>query len=301
MNKRFAGVFVFALVVAAVASFLVYRYLGQSLARYGEQRPSTELLVAARALNSGEMIREMDLKTEKWTQPIPRTAINDKQKLLSRGVLYPIVAGEPILEERLAPEGAGAGLPALIPAGMRALAVPVNNVSGVSGFVTPGTRVDILVMGNPPNAPQSLGTLSKTLLQNIEVLSAGTQVQRDGEGKPVQVPVINLLCTPEQAEVISLASSNARIQLVLRNPLDKEEAKTGGTAFSRLFTDQKGFSLQPTASVRPKAAPKAPTPAPPPLYVEKRRPDAVVVEILTGAKKYESKFEQADHAQPEAR
>jgi pilus assembly protein CpaB len=295
MNKRLAGVLVFALVVAGAASYLVYRFLGATLARTTAPKPAVELIVAARNLQSGDMIKETDLKTENWTQPAPPTAVNDRNRLIGRGVLYPIVAGEPILEERLAPEGAGAGLPALIPAGMRAVAIPVNNVSGLGGFVTPGTRVDVLVMGNPPNVPPSLGTLSKTLLQNIEVLSAGTQTQRDAEGKPVQVPVLNLLVTPEQAEMISLASSRAQIQLVLRNPLDKEEAKTQGTAFARLFTGQAGLPALAAGAPKPRGGAAAPAPRPAvEVRAPKPKPEPIVVEILIGSRKSSTKFEPVE-------
>jgi pilus assembly protein CpaB len=292
MTKRLIGVLAFAVVVAGAASFLLYRVLRDTLARTEQQRPVARVIVAARNLQVGDMIKEYDLREESWRQPPPGTAVNDPKKLVGRGVRYPILQGEPFLEERLAPEGAGAGLPAMIPAGMRAVAIPVNNVSGVAGFVTPGTRVDILVMGNPPDAPPSVGTLSKTLLQNIEVLSAGEQIQRDTEGKPVQVPVVNLLVTPEQAEIISLASSQARIQLVLRNPLDKEEAKTPGTAFARLFTDQKSFSYQAPGTGRPRsAAPAAPRARPAPEV--RSKPEPIVVEVLIGTRKSEAKFEPA--------
>jgi pilus assembly protein CpaB len=295
MNRRLIGVLVFALAVAGAASYLVYRFLGAALARSAAQQPSVELIVAARNLQSGDMIKDTDLTTENWTQPVPPTAINDRAKLVGRGVLYPIVAGEPILEERLAPEGAGAGLPALIPPGMRAVAIPVNNVSGLGGFVTPGTRVDVLVMGNPPNMPPSLGTLSKTLLQNIEVLSAGTQTQRDAEGKPIQVPVLNLLVTPEQAEMISLASSQARIQLVLRNPLDKEEAKTQGTAFARLFTGQGSLPAPAAPGAKPRSGAPASAPrAAVEVSRPKAKPEPIVVEILIGSRKSETKFEAAE-------
>ena len=95
--------------------------------------------------------------------------------------------GEPVLESRLAPKGAGAGLPSMIPPGMRAVAVHVNEVVGVAGFVVPGMRVDVLISGNPPQGNGNQGTLTKTLLQNIEVLSAGQEFKKDVEGKPISV------------------------------------------------------------------------------------------------------------------
>ena len=148
---------------------------------------------------------------------------------MGRGVVANIYEGEPILEDRLASRGAGAGMAATIPMGMRAVAVRVNDIVGIAGFATPGMRVDILIMGTTPSIPQQLGTLSRTLLQNIEILSAGQEIQKNNEGKPMPVQVVNLLVSPEQAEIISLASNDARIQLILRNPLDTKETKTSGT------------------------------------------------------------------------
>src|SRR5262249_39189300 len=157
----------------------------------------------------------------------------------------------PIIESRLAPKGAGGGLAAMIPKGMRAVAIHVNEVVGVAGFVVPGMRVDVLISGNKPGGDNSAGTLTRTLLQNLEVLSAGQDCRKGTEGKPIQVPVVNLLVTPEQAEQLSLASAQTTIQLVLRNPLDHEVARTPGTAVGLLFNG--GKMKADEASPAPKA------------------------------------------------
>jgi pilus assembly protein CpaB len=136
---------------------------------------------------------------------------------------------------------------------MRACAVKVDEVVNVSGFVTPGMRVDVLISGRPPGQDNSkLGTESRTLLQNIQVLSAGTDYQKDSEGKAKTVQVVNLLVTPEQAELLSLASNQVRIQLVLRNPLDTKVAPVTGTATSNLFA---GPNAEPTKLLHAKKAP----------------------------------------------
>jgi pilus assembly protein CpaB len=166
------------------------------------------------------------------------------------------------------------------------VAIRVNDVTSVAGFVTPGMRVDVLILGNPPNGSQSLGTQTKTLLQNMEVLSAGQQIERDKEGKPVSVPVVNMLVTPEQAEILSLASQDARIQLVLRNPLDTEEAKTSGTALARLWTGQQA-PPQPVSRPRPQPVPVIPSPPPPHV----KPADPIIVQVLHGAQKKEVKFD----------
>jgi pilus assembly protein CpaB len=192
--------------------------------------------------------------------------------------------GEPILESRLAAPGSGGGLAATIPQGMRATAVKVNDVVGVAGFVTPGMRVDVLIAGNPPGQTNSAqGTLVKTILQNIEVLSAGTDIQRDAEGKPQQVQVVNLLVTPEQAEVLSLATSETKIQLVLRNPLDTKMDKPPGTALAQLFT---GVAPPKPTIV---AGHRVSKPASPPR--------TYLVEVFNGSKKSETKFAAGEEKQ----
>jgi len=206
-------------------------------------------------------------------------------------VTMPIFAKEPIIETRLAPKGAGGGLAAMIPPGMRAVPVRVNEVVGVAGFVVPGMRIDVLISGQKPQGDTSMGTLTRTLLQNLEVLSAGTDFKKDPEGKPVQVQVINLLVTPEQAELLSLASAQTQIQLVLRNPLDHEVTKTSGTALALLFN---GGKLKPEAEApKPRSAPRPIRPKPaeaPPVTAAPKKEEPFVVEIISGTKKAEQKF-----------
>jgi len=176
----------------------------------------------------------------------------------------------------------------MIPPGMRAFAIRVNEVVGVAGFVVAGMRVDILISGNKPGGEQAtLGTLSKTLLQNIEVLSAGQDYKKDAEGKPIAVQVVNLLVTPEQAEKLSLAAAQTAIQLVLRNPLDRDVTNTPGTAMAYLFSGGKLKPEAPPAAPRPRAVAVEPPVvkiAPP-----KKEPE-YTMEIMSGTKKSELKF-----------
>ncbi len=293
MNKRLVSVLAFAVVVAGIATLLFYRLIASQLSSAPGPVATSRVLVASRNLSVGALVKEVDLREQEWPGAVPQNAVLKKEDIVGRGVVAPIFQGEPFVESRLAPKGAGAGLAAMIPPGMRAVAVRVNEVVGVSGFVLPGMRVDVLIAGSPPNAPPALGTLSKTLLQNIAVLSAGQSIQKDAEGKPISVPVVNLLVTPEQAEVLSLASSETRIQLVLRNPLDTETAKTSGTAVAHLFTGQKG--LLPEAAARP----RAPRPAPAPAVQEKPPPPPpVVVEVIHGGQKAEAKFPRTSEGRP---
>src|SRR5215469_12564719 len=277
MNRRLSTILFLAFVIAAVSSYAVYRIAGKQM-HPALQPATTKILVAAHELQIGTLIKDADLTTADWTGPLPKSALSTKESIIGRGVLSQIYEGEPVLESRLAAVGAGGGLAATIPPGMRAAAVRVNEVVGVAGFVVPGMRVDVIIAGVEPGTASAQGPKVKTILQNIQVLSAGTNIQKDNEGKPVQVEVVNLLVTPEQAEVLSLASNETRIQLVLRNPLDTETAKTPGTAMARLFSDGSAPAPKPVA-VAPRRAP-----APASQVVEKPAPRIYLIEVLNGSK-----------------
>jgi pilus assembly protein CpaB len=285
MNRRLLTILLCALVVSAAASYLVYRIVGKQVAaRTRPQDQITRVVMAARNVELGSVLTEMDVKTGDWAGPLPNGIALKPESVVGRGVVSALNEGEPIFESRLAAAGSGGGLAATIPPGMRACAVKVNEVVGVAGFVLPGMRVDVLIAGIPPGIATQVGSKVKTLLQNIQVLSAGANIQKDNEGKPVQVQVVNLLVTPEQAEVLSLASET-RIQLVLRNPLDTQVTKTPGTAMANLFADPN--APVPVKSDRPRVVrPKAP-----PAEVAKPiAPGFYLVEVLNGSKRTEAKF-----------
>jgi len=256
MNRRLLTILLVAFVIAGVCAFGVYRIVGNRI-NTQQQAPTTTIVAAATDLKLGTVLTQVDLSTIKIAGTLPKGAIPDQQRLsiVGRGVVSDVAQGEPILESNLAAAGSGGGLAATIPDGMRALALKVDDVVGVSGFVTPGMHVDVLASGIPPGAPPQSGTVTTTLLQNMEVLSAGVNIQKDAEGKPVPVQVVNLLVTPEQAETLSLASSNLRIQLVLRNPLDTKVEPVPATNTPALFGTVK--PVAPVHVVR-RAAPKPP-------------------------------------------
>jgi pilus assembly protein CpaB len=209
MNRRLLLILISAFVIAAACSYLVYRVVGNHLGV--AQQKTTRVISAVNDVKLGSVLRPADLSTTDIIGTLPKGAILKKEDAVGRGVISDLYQGEPILESRLAAVGSGGGLAATIRQGMRACAVKVDEVVGVAGFVTPGLRVDVLITGNPPG-PVNIaeGTKVKTLLQNIEVLSAGTDIQKDAEGKPQQVQVVNLLVTPEQAEVLSLVLIHLR-------------------------------------------------------------------------------------------
>jgi pilus assembly protein CpaB len=288
MKKRFLGVLTFAFLVAAGASLVLYRVLISRPAPVATNTVLAQVAVATKDLEVGTVVKPEDVKVGDWPGAIPVGATTDVKDIVGRGVITAIFAKEPIIATRLAPRGAGGGMAAMIPPGMRAVAVRVNEIVGVAGFVVPGMHVDVLISGNAPGGNSATqGTRTETMLQNIEVLSAGQDFKKDAEGKPVMVQVINMLVTPAQAEQLSLASSQTQIQLVLRNPLDHEIAKTPGTAIQRLFNGSKPQPVVDSSSPRPRRAPQpvrtlAP-PAPP-----KEVP--FVMEIISGKDKREQKF-----------
>jgi pilus assembly protein CpaB len=272
MNRRLLNILLIAFVIAAACSYIVFRLVGSRLS--GTRQTTTHVLAAATDIKLGSVLRDADLTTIEITGTLPKGAILKKENAIGRGVISNLYLGEPILENRLAAPGSGGGLAATIPQGMRATAVRVNEVVGVAGFVIPGMRVDVLITGNPPGGVTAQGSLVRTLLQNIEVLSAGTDIQRDAEGKPQQVQVVNLLVTPTQAEILSLASNETHIQLVLRNPLDNTLNKPPGTATAQLFNE----SGPPKPVVAGHTVSK---PVSPRVYL---------VEVFNGSKKSETKF-----------
>jgi pilus assembly protein CpaB len=297
MNRRILIIISCALVLSVCASYLVYRAIGDK-GNAAKVVKSSPVVVAARDLDAGALIRDIDVKTIAWVGPVPKGAIAKTDGIVNRGVTSPIYDGEPITETRLTQVGSGGGLAGTIPQGMRACAVKVNDVVGVAGFVVPGMRVDVLITGLPPGGNPLDGSRVRTLLQNIQVLSAGTDFQHDQAGKPQPAQVVNLLVTPADAEVLSLASNEMRIQLVLRNPMDTAIAKPPGIMVSDLFGGEhiSATATRPSAPVskaketvdpepRPIALPVAAAPAPVKPYV---------IEVENGAVRTETKFSPSE-------
>ena len=275
MNRRLLIILLSAFVIAAGSTYLVWRMVGMRVSA-AKPQPSARLVAAARDIKIGTILAPADLTTLSIVGTAPQGAITDPKNAIGRGVIANIYNGESILDSRLAPMGSGGGLAATIKEGMRACAVRVDEVVGVAGFVTPGMRVDVLVSGVPPGQQgANQQTETHTILQNIEVLSAGTDIQKDQEGKPQQVQVVNLLVTPEQAQILSLASSQMHIQLVLRNPLDTKVEQVPETAMENLFSGPKAPEPKKTGGAR-KPKPAAPTP--------------FTITVINGSQKSEEKF-----------
>jgi pilus assembly protein CpaB len=207
------------------------------LARGGGRRPrpvaEKQIVVATRLLPAGSNLDRASVKLRGIPESLfPAGAFSRLEDVLERPVISAIQAEEPVVEARIAVKGSGMGLGPLIPPGMRAIAVRVNDVVGVAGFVLPGMRVDVLVTGRPPNRGD---TETRTVLQNITVLSAGQSIATDGKTQPIPTPVVTLLVSPEEAEALTLSNSEGRIQLVLRNSSDRTTVSTSGRRLHDIY------------------------------------------------------------------
>ncbi len=277
MNKRSTTVLAAAFIIASLCTIFVWRVLASNIAL--AHHASIKRVVAVSGdVKIGSVLTTANLTTIEIAGTLPKGTIADAKNVVGRGVISDLYEGEPIIENRLAAPGSGGGLAATIPNGMRVAAVKVDDVVGVAGFATPGMRVDVIGSGIPPGTQTAdLGPQVKTLLQNIEVKSAGTDIQKDAEGKPHPVQVVNLLVSPDQAETLSLATSQMHIQLVLRNPLDTQIATVPGTTMATLFTGVQGPAPKPRTAPIAKAAPKVERP----VYS---------VEVFNGSKRSEASF-----------
>jgi pilus assembly protein CpaB len=190
--------------------------------------PTQPVVVASANLPLGTELKKEDLSVVNFpVGQAPEGTFSKPSDIFGRGLIVSMVKNEPVLPAKLASKEAGAGLPPVIPDGMRAVSVRVNEVIGVAGYVLPGTRVDVLATANPTG--QSQDVTSKVILSNVQVLTAGTRMEQDQEkGKPMAVTVVTLLVYPEQSERLALASTEGKIQLALRNPLDQGAPETPG-------------------------------------------------------------------------
>ena len=268
---------VLALAVAAGGTFAygTYQYM-QNVPKSvsATSIPTSAVIVAAQDLQIGAALRQEDLRAIQWPiNAVPAGSFGKPEDLIGRGLIMPVMTNEPFLPSKLASKEAGAGLPPVIPEGQRALSVRVNDVVGVAGYVLPGTRVDVVATVNPTQ--NQIDVTSKVILTNVQVLAAGTRIEQDEKNKPIQVSVVTLLVNPDEAEKLTLASTEGKIQLALRNPLDKTAPLTYGIKPAVLMGT--GAPVRRVASASTQRKPQlqvAPAPAPAPT-----------VEIIRGDKR----------------
>jgi len=266
-----------ALALGAIVSFAVYRTL--KAGRGGDPPPGVDVVIAANDVPVGAKVEERDVKVVRFpAADLPPNCFHLKTSVIGRGAVLPIAKGEFFLPNKLAGENAGSGMPSLIPPGMRALSVRVNEVIGVAGFVVPGTRVDVLLTGNPTNSSDQQTT---TVLENVAVIATGQKLERNTAGEPQLTPVITLLVSPDDAQKLTLATTQGKIQLALRNPLDTKQQELASVNTGTLY---RGVSPPaPATAPRPKSTRHTVvlTPAPPQPYT---------VVVIKGTKKDVTKF-----------
>jgi pilus assembly protein CpaB len=269
---------VFALVVSAVFYQMTAR---SSTAKRVEPTDQKDLVITTRPLGVGVMLKPADVKVIKvGAAAFPKGGFSKVEDVLDRPVISNMLLEEPVLDGRLAVKGSGLGLAPSIPVGMRAVTVRVNDIASVAGFVLPGMRVDVLVTGHPP---ASDGDMTTTVLQNMLVLSAGTTIQADARGQAIQAPSVTMLATPDQAELLTLAGNDGKIQLVLRNSSDPSTEKTEGRYVYELYGNRK--APKPVATAAPRPAPVVVAKAPPPPPVAPPPPPTDQVVVIRGTQR----------------
>jgi len=246
-RMRIFIVLVLAIVAGGVFAFATYNYV-QQIPGKTVTIPTTKIAVAGSDLDIGAEITKDSVRLIDWpSNAAPANGISDPNEVIGRGLVMPMIQNEPFLELKLAPKDAGAGLPPAIPPGLRAVSVKVNEVIGVAGYVLPGTHVDVVATVSPTQS--SADVTSKVILTNVLVLAAGTKIEQgEKDKKPIAVSVVTMLVDPEQAERLTLASTEGKIQLALRNPLDKTTPLTPGVKTKALLGAQ---ATTPRAIARP--------------------------------------------------
>ena len=290
IDRRFAIVVGLSLIWAFLVSAAFYRVAGGGSRHQRGPEPQRVIVVAVEPMPVGAVIKPASVKLSSVPESLfPAGAYSRIEDVLERPVISPIQAAEPIVEARIAARGSGGGLAPLIPPGLRAISVRVNDVVGVAGFVLPGMRVDVLVTGLPPGHE---GMMTATVLQNIMVLSAGQTIQVDAKSQSINTPVVTLLVTPAQAEALTLANNEGKIQLVLRNSSDQQVAATSGRELRELYGLAKDrIAPAPAPAVRYRSISKLP----PPLAVTPRPAEAPSdgVVVIRGNQKVIESFESA--------
>jgi len=277
-RMRIFLVLVLAITAGGGLAFGTYNYM-QKLPARTVTIPTQPVVVAAADLDIGTELTRDDIRIIQWpANGLPANAMSNPDEVIGRGLILPVIQNEPILPMKLSSKEAGAGLPPAIPPGLRAVSVKVNEVIGVAGYVLPGTRVDVVATVSPTE--QKADMTSKVILTNVQVLAAGTKIERDTErNKPMPVSVVTLLVDPDEAERLTLASNEGKIQLALRNPLDKTTTVTKGIRPAMLL----GLTppVRQVARLRPSGVPAAgAATVPEPATVEVIRGDKRAHEIV---------------------
>jgi len=241
-----------------------------------QQRKAVQIVVSKTDLPMGATLSANDIALDNWYADLPPAgAFTDIKLVIGRPLLYPLSAKEPILQRDLGAEGAGIGLAGKIPEGMRAIAIRSNEIVGVAGFLYPGSKVDLLMTFTPPGGNV---VMTQTVLQNVEVLTAGQTTEPDPQGKPQQVSVVTLLLSPADSQKLQLASGQGNIQFVLRSGADLKTAELRPTRLDELVPS--GRPAPVVAAPGVKHGPRKAAPASP-IYL---------MEVIQGTQRTVQKF-----------
>ena len=294
-NKRFFIVLVGALIFGVLAAVSVSKYLSSAQA-YSKNLNNVAVAKVAIPIGS-KIVAEQIMVVQFPKESTPDGAFESPEKLAGRVAVVNIAAREPITELRLAAEGTAAGLAAIIPEGYRAMTVKVDDAAGISGFIQPGTLVDVVVTIDPEGIARQ-DPISKIVLQNIKVLASGQNIDKPkDEREATSVKAVTLQVTPEQAEKLALASSEGKLQLVMRSQIDQGDEQTRGVNKRNLLNGDVAMpvpdagslkSEQPKSEAKPvrrapvsKPTVTAPAPQPTPR---------TQVEMIEGGKKRNVEF-----------
>jgi len=283
-----------AIVAGLLAALLITRYLERRTVSVST--PTSKIVVAAMDLPLATHLRPEQLRMADWpVTAMPPGAIRDVKDAVDHILTSRVLEGEPLLPGKLAARDAGNGLAALIPANMRAIAVRVDDVVGVAGFVHPDDRVDVIVTIHPAK-PADAESISKVILQNVKVLAVGKELEVNDRNRNQANPatVATLLVNPEESEKLALSATEGRLMLTLRSWTDNQAVITQGMNASTLISDSSTKPREAVVVAPPprrapmRVAPTAPVAAPP------QPGHGNVVEILRGDRFEERKFEAKD-------
>ncbi len=296
-NKRFFIVLVGALIFGVLAAVSVSKYLSSAQAY---TKNLNKIAVAKVAIPLGsKIIPEQIMVVQFPKESTPDGAFDSPEKLSGRVAIMNIAAREPITESRLAPEGTAGGLSAVIPEGYRAMTVKVDDAAGISGFIMPGTLVDVVVTIDPREGSGMQDPISKIVLQNIKVLASGQNIDKPEDQREANsVKAVTLQVTPEQAEKLALASSEGKLQLVMRNQIDQGDEQTPGVNKRGLLSGERATpapepgslkSEQPKTEAKPVRRSVQPATKPAAATAPQPTPRASV-EMIEGGKKRNVEF-----------
>jgi pilus assembly protein CpaB len=287
-EKHFTGVFVGALVVGVAATFSVYQLVIQQ-GTNAERDLSVPVVVSVDEVREGIPLSATGVRVKRYpADAVPVGAFTEVDSVVGRVARVLIYPGEPVLEGKLAPVGSGAGLEVKISAGHRAMSIPVNDYAGIAGLIQPNSRVDVLVTLRPDNRRRD--RTAKVFLENLRVLSVGTELGRDEKGKPISASTVTVEVTPDQAELLAVAMNEGVLHLALRGFSDDDKVDTRGATPSDVLAEARRIQRSPRVT-RPAPQPSAPvaeaTPEPPPPEL----PSWMKVQVYRGTEMEEKTVE----------